>query len=185
MCGRFSANVKITKIQFIFRKCIYNRTEKQLQLHESFVGKSGMRISGNTTRPGIACSSDCLERKHGISEQFNTFDCLRMDSKPVTLRKTQSAIDLTKLKVSSSSPMKARSIAFLWRRPAENQAAEEDPKVTRINECTSPEDIKQRWRRQQIAIQQQLAVPEKKSFWSMLTRSRRCLPRKMGNWQRT
>jgi hypothetical protein len=127
------------------------------------------KLSKNTSCPGINGFSPCSERSHRPFERSNTFDCLRTETTatPTQLRKAQSAVDVTRTKV-SIIPLAARPLAFLWRKPAQKQAVQENP-------VELAEDIKQRWRRQQIAIQQKLSAPEKTSFWGILTRNRSCL----------
>ncbi len=153
-----------------------------------YVSKKQLRISTYTTRPGTASFSACMERNQGPVQRSNTRDCLKMESAPSPLRKSQSTIDLTRSQVSLNPPA-ARSIAFLWRRPTENQTAIKDSLAVErlaVSSGSTPfEDIKQRWRRQQMATLQKLAAPEKTSFWCMLTRSRLSLPRTTGGQQRT
>ena len=120
------------------------------------------------SRRGTTCFSTDFERIHELFERSNTFDCIRNEP----IRTTQSAGDLTRVDLSSVS-LVSRSFAFLWRRPAESQAAQDKPiQGAGIGECSSVEDIKRRWRCQQIAIQQKNAAPEKASIWSVLSRNR-------------
>jgi hypothetical protein len=161
---------------FISRVTFASCVHKQLLLQSLFTQSSMCQstISKNASRSDTTSFSICSEGSHRPFERSNTFDCLRTQpmGTPNLLRKSQSVLDLKGTKL-SIIPLSASPLAFLWRRPAPKQASQEKPM-----EVDGPaEDIKQRWRRQQIAIQQKFAAPEKSSFWGALTRNRCCLPR--------
>ena len=139
-----------------------------------------VRISRNTSRPGTTNCLTYFGRNIKALERSNTFDCLGNQPIPTPspLRKTQSAVDLTKAET-NIIPLAAKSLTFLWRRPARSHAIQDKPiELPKIGECTPVEDMKQRWRRQQIEIQRKNAAQEKTSIWSVLTGSRLCLSRK-------
>jgi hypothetical protein len=134
-----------------------------------------LRISRRVSCSGTAGFSTDFERGCEPFRRSSAFDCLGNEHIAIQspLRKTQSALDLTGTKL-STIPLAARSFAFVWRKPAQSQPAQEPPmELAGSGECLTVEEIKQRWRRQQIAIQQKHAPPEKVSIWSVLTRSRR------------
>ncbi len=136
-----------------------------------------LRISKNASGPGTKGFCTHFEREHELPERSDKVDCLKNESigTQTPLRKTQSALHVTGTKL-SVIPMAARSLALLWRRSSQSQPAQQNPiEQTRSGECLTVEDIKQRWRRQQMAIQQKNVESEKVSIWSVLTRSRRCL----------
>ncbi len=136
-----------------------------------------LRMSQTSARPETTGIASYWGINQMPFERSNTFDCLSLRTEPIAtttlLRKTQSASDLTKTKV-SVIPRAARFIAFLWRRPAQSQDASENPiESIGSGELSPVEDIKQRWRRQQIAIQQKrLPAPEKTSIWRLLTQTK-------------
>ncbi len=116
-------------------------------------------------------------RNHETSKRSST-DCLRNEAM-ATLRpwrKIQSASDLDGLTriEQDTIPLPTRVLAFLWRRPAKSQVAQET-QLEMAGSCESVEDIKERWRRRQIAMQQRNAAPGKASIWSALNRKRRSL----------
>jgi hypothetical protein len=134
-----------------------------------------LRISRRTSCSGTTCFSTDFERGREPFRRSDSFDCLRNEpiATPSPLRKTQSALDLTRSKL-STIPLAARFFAFVWRKPAQSQPAQEPQmELAGSGECLTVEDIKQRWRRQQIAIQQKNAAPEKATIWSVQRRSRR------------
>ena len=150
-------------------KQITKQAEKMCQL----------RISRNASRPDTTNLTTNFDRNHKPLERSNTFDSLRTEpvATPNPFRKTQSAVDLTRTKLSRIT-LSASSMASLWRRPAQSQAFQDrSPVLVRTCECSPVEDIKQRWRCQQIKIQEKLATPEKTSIWCVLTRSRRYFSR--------
>jgi hypothetical protein len=70
-------------------------------------------------------------------------------------------------------PKTTNSTAFLWNRPTQNQATQEE--LAGGEEYSRIENVKRQWRRQQIAIKKKLEVEaqEKTSFWSVLSRKTR------------
>jgi hypothetical protein len=72
-------------------------------------------------------------------------------------------------------PSVLRHLAFLWKRGEERKTCSQS-----ADDCMDPpfDDIKQRWRRQQIATQQRLA-PERSYSWGRWTRSRKGISRSM------
>ena len=163
---------------FGIKKCAYH--VRKPQMRQTSVSKKVVRLSRNITRSSFSTYFECNHKP--FSNQSNTFDCL--STEPIatpnpSCRAHQSLSDLTSAERSDVS-QPARSLAFLWRRPSKNQAAPAPENCTDVA-GSSVESIKQRWRRQQIEIQQKLAVPEKTSIWSMLTGSRHSLSRMTKN----
>ncbi len=115
-------------------------------------------------------------------ERSNTFDCLRTEPRTAqkSLRKTQSEMECARTDVPVSIFVRpASTTVLLWKKPAQNQATQQFPKELdeseESKERSPTEDIKHRWRRQQIESQQKkLAALEKTSFWNM-RRKRGCL----------
>jgi hypothetical protein len=147
-----------------------------------------VRISKITARPDTTGLTSFLERIKMPFTRSSKSECIRNEHMTTRMssRKTQSALDVTRTKV-SAVPLAARSLGFLWKRTDQIYPAPENPidMAESSGEFSSVHDIKQRWRRQQIAIQQKNAAPEKASFWSVLTRNRRCLSSKTRNQLRS
>ena len=92
------------------------------------------------------------------------------------LRKAHSMFNLTRSNVGTIPPSRWRR--HLFGKGQEQACDQHIPfELAGSVERSPVEDVKQRWRGKQIAIQQKLATPEKVSFWSVLTGNRCCQTR--------
>ena len=125
------------------------------------------------------CESSSAKSEQGNDGHSGAFDHLKpIDAHNKLLCKSRSESDLINPE-NSIFPSILKPLAFLWRRSAQNQISSQSFMAPSGNSVQLPvEDIKQRWRSQQIATQERLAR-EKCFFWGGGTRSLRGSSRNM------